>query len=366
MKLLVDCHVFDGKFQGTRTYLEGLYRCMTQYKDIDFYFAARDIDNLKSIFGEGENINYVRLQHGGSILRLSMDFPKIIKENNIDYAHFQYVVPFKKKCKFIDTVHDVLFMDFPQYFSKEYRIKNEILFRYSACHSDIILTVSDYSRKRVSKWFGIPSDNIKITENAVLPYNTDMALPDVNKKYGIGKYILTVGRIEPRKNYLLLLQSFVEQKLYEKECSLVMIGTPDLKYNEFTSYLNGLTPEIKHYIKILSVSFPELVSFYKHASLFVFPSLAEGFGIPPLEAITYGCPVLCSNTTAMKEFNFPKNMTFNPTDKEELKTKMQKMLQTPEYIKKDILENRFNWQHSASVLYRAILENNEAESAEKQ
>lgn len=56
MKLLVDCHVFDGKFQGTRTYIQGLYQSMIKYKDIDFYFAAQDVDNLKKYFGENRGV----------------------------------------------------------------------------------------------------------------------------------------------------------------------------------------------------------------------------------------------------------------------------------------------------------------------
>lgn len=354
MNLLVDCHVFDGKFQGTRTYLEGLYKCMIRHKDITFFFAAHDIDKLTNVFGRADNIKYVKLTHTGSIGRLAFDFPKIIRENNIDYAHFQYITPFKKTCKEIDTIHDLLFMDYPQYFSTVYKLKNKFFFKRSAKRADLILTVSEYSRERINHWFKIPLGNIHITENAVLPIDKSVDIPDVKTKYGLNKYILTVSRIEPRKNHLMLLEAFAELKLYAKGYDLVMVGTPDLKYTSFQTYFKNLSDDIKQHVKIMSVSFPELVGLYQNASLFVFPSLAEGFGIPPLEAIEYGCPVLSSNVTAMKEFGLPTEVTFNPNDKEEMKGKIVEQLKNPAKIDIKIIANRFNWNHSAEVLYNAI------------
>ena len=85
--------------------------------------------------------------------------------HNIDYAHFQYVIPPIKKCKYIVTIHDVLFLDFPQYFPFLYRLKNNLLFKYSAKKSDIVLTVSQYSKERIEMHFNI--NDVKIIPNAV-------------------------------------------------------------------------------------------------------------------------------------------------------------------------------------------------------
>jgi glycosyltransferase involved in cell wall biosynthesis len=185
-----------------------------------------------------------------------------------------------------------------------------------------------------------------------------IAVADVKAKYGLDKYILTVSRIEPRKNYLMLLEAFVELRLYVEGYKLVMVGTPDLKYSTFQEYYNRLSDNIKSQIEIMSVPFSDLVGLYQNAALFVFPSLAEGFGIPPLEAIEYGCPVLCSNATAMREFELPKEMTFYPQDKEDMKEKMKKMLKNPVRIDKAFINNRFNWNHSAQVLYDTLMKKN--------
>lgn len=357
MRLLVDCHVFDGKFQGTRTYLQGIYQNMVEHKDIDFYFAAQDIENLKKCFREGENIHYVKLTTGGSIKRLASEFPRIVKECNIDYAHYQYISTLTKCCKEIVTVHDLLFLDYPQYFSLGYRLKNGFLFKRSAKRADMLLTVSDYSRKAIERLFGIPASKIFVTPNAVLPAEADMPRPDVKKKFGLDKYIMTVSRIEPRKNHLTLLKAFVELQFAEKGYRLMMVGVPDLAYKEFTAYYDSLPQTTKDAVIMKSASFPELVELYRQANLFVFPSYAEGFGIPPLEAIEYGCPVLCSNATAMAEFDLPEEWTFDPYNEAEMKTKMLNLLENrPDLISvRTKIQERFNWKKIADELYEVIM-----------
>lgn len=355
IKLLVDCHVFDGKFQGTRTYIQGLYKEMIKHKDIVFFFAAQNVKGLAKLFGYAENIHYVKLESGGSIKRLVLEFPKLIIKYDIDYAHFQYISPLVKKCKEIVTIHDLLFMDYPQYFPFSYRIKNRLLFERSARKADILLTVSEFSKEEIMKHFGIDVNRISVTPNAVLPIENGADLPNIYNKVGSKKFILTVGRIEPRKNFLILLRAFIELGLHKDGYKLVIIGAADLDYVEYTNYYNSLSVEEKDAVVMDVATFPELVSLYKHASLFVFPSLAEGFGIPPLEAIEYGCPLLCSNATAMSEFGLPNQYMFNPYDIDELKIKIKELLKCHgNIINPDIIRERFNWRKSADTLYDKI------------
>lgn len=360
MRLLIDAHVFDGKFQGTRTYLQGLYSCLIQNQDIEFYFAAYNINNLQNIFGTHNNVHYIPLKTQNSFLRLGIEFNKIIEKYKIDYAHFQYISPLIKKCKEIVTTHDILFLDYPQYFSKVYRLKNNFLFKRSAQRADILLTVSEYSRKAISQHYSIPIERIHVTPNGVLLPTNDCELPDTNKIYHLNKYILSVSRIEPRKNYLSLLIAYKELKLYDKGYKLVIIGSKDLNYKEFVSYYNQLDTNIKNNILCFSASYLELISLYKNADLFIFPSYAEGFGIPPLEAIALGCPTLCSNTTAMADFDFLNENLFSPFDIKELKKKIINNLESRNYEKtiamKEKVLNKYNWQKSANIFYSVLMQ----------
>ncbi len=355
MRLLVDAHVFDGPYQGTRTYIEGLYSHMTQHKDIDFYFAANKEEQLKSVFGESANVHYIHLNSQGSIKRLVFEYPTVIKKYNIDYAHFQYISPLRKKCKEIVTIHDLLFLDYPQFFPTSYRLKNKFFFNRSAKRADILLTVSNFSKNEISKHFGIDNSRIFVTPNSILPTND---IEDVNLKglYGLDKYILTVSRIEPRKNHLNLLKAFVELDLASRGYKLVMVGAKDLSYNTFFDYYNKLNKQCKEHILFLQVPFNELVSLYRQASLFVFSSYCEGFGIPPIEAISYGSPLLCSNSTAMAEFELPDKIVFDPADLEELKLKMYEQLKSPmnKASYASFVLSKYNWEQIALDFYNLL------------
>lgn len=358
MRLLVDAHVFDGRFQGTRTYLEGLYTHLTQHKDIDFFFASTKEEKLKDVFGEADNIHYVHLNGEGRLKRLAIEFPHIIEEKKIDYAHFQYISPLFKTCREIVTLHDLLFMDFPQFFPAKYKAKNEFFFRRSAKRADVLLTVSEFSKDEIVRHFGINAEEIQLTYNSILPATEITDDVDLNKKYGLGKYILTVSRIEPRKNHLALLKAFVELGLADRGYQLVMVGGKDLEYEDFFEYFDGLAEYLKQSILFLQVPFSDLVALYRHASMFVFPSYGEGFGIPPIEAIAYGCPLLCSNATAMAEFGLPEEITFKPDDLEELKEKMSKQLERP----LDVLTyscrvlSKYDWHQIADGFYDILME----------
>lgn len=356
IRLFVDCHVFDDGFGGTRTYLEGIYQKMVVHEDIEFYFAARNVDTLRKAFGDGQNVHYIQLSNVGKFKRLAVEIPALIKQYKIDYAHYQYISPLYKCCKEIVTVHDLLFLDMPQYFPWSYRIKNAFLFGRSAKRADILLTVSEFSRGEITKFFGIPKEKISITHNGILLPPDNIDKPDVKYKFCLDKYILTVSRIEPRKNHLALLKAYVELKLWTMDYKLVFVGRYDWSNKDFDEYYNNLSDDVKKNIVIKGANYAELIQLYQNASLFVFPSFAEGFGIPPIESLAFNCPLLCSNATAMAEFKLPAEWTFDPHDVQDLKIKMTKILND----RPDLREERnrilavFNWEKISNDLYYKI------------
>ncbi len=354
MNILVDCHVFDGSFQGTTTYLKGIYLEMIKDKKFNFFFAANTIEIVKNIFGEHDNVYYLKYKSNNKFYRLLIDIPKLIKQNKIDYAHFQYIVPPIKKCNYIVTIHDILFLDFPQYFPLSYRFKNKLLFKWSAKRSEIVLTVSEFSKKQIQKHFKI--QEIEITPNAVdpvyfEPYNKSEIKKQLEDQYKLNKYWIYVSRWEPRKNHFTLLEVFVENKFYN-DFSLVFVGDKAIKNKKYNDYYANLSQDIKLKIITLNkVDFQQLLLLLRGADLAVYPSFAEGFGIPPIEAIAAKIPSVFSNTTAMADFDFSKENGFNPYDKQDILRVINKALS--EEINLSNIEKlvaKYNWKIAASVI----------------
>ncbi len=327
MRLLVDCHCFDfGISQGITTYIQGLYQILPSLAiDIDFYFVAADVEKLRAIFGKGNNIHYVSLTSRNRIYRLLFEIPNIVKKYNIDVAHFQYISPIIKSCKTIVTLHDILFVDFPQYFPFNYRISKALLFKLSAKRADLLCTVSSYSRKRISFHYGIEENRIIITPNAI---SHDFISIQGNKPhYFPDKYLLYVSRIEPRKNHIALVKAFERLNLADKGYSLIFIGKETVRTPELHKFIDNLNEKNKAAVRIISqVSFHELKLWYKYASLFLYPTLAEGFGIPPLEAGATGIHVICNNSTAMADFSFFGNSLINISDDKILDNRIKEIL----------------------------------------
>lgn len=358
LKIFVDCHVFDGNFQGTTTYLKGLYTELIKDENVQFYLAAKNIVFLETVFGKHNNVTYISYQSNNKFFRLLYDIPRIIKQNKIDYAHFQYVVPPIKNCKFIVTIHDVLFLDFPQYFPLSYQIKNKFLFEKSAQNSEIVLTVSEYSKNQIQKHFNIK--NVTVTPNAVDPvffesFDKTAIKEKIKNNYGIGNYFLFVSRWEPRKNHFRLLKAFVEDKHYHNY-NLVFIGDKAIEDKAYNDYYHSLSVEIKNtIIKLRKVSFEELVMLVRGADLSIYPSIAEGFGIPPLESLAANVPTICSNTTAMSDFLFLEDCLFNPLDLADIKNKISlALIDTKTAQKREKMMSEFNWEKAAEQYKKAI------------
>lgn len=368
MKIFVDGHVFDGEFQGTFTYLQELYsRLIYRCPEITFYFGAKDKSILESIFGHNQNVQFISYRSTGSLKRIFFEIPSIIDELECTHAHFQYILPFKlnQNCKYIVTIHDILFNDFPSDFSFLYRFKRNYLFRRSANVATKLLTVSDYSRERIAKRYCLPLSSIVVTPNAVsgafsnFNFSKSESGSYISNKYSIDKYILFVSRVEPRKNQELLLKAFIEQKLANLGFQLVFIGS-DTFGSEFTSWVslaNQKNPGSVYWFR--KVNWVELMHFYNAAEFFTYPSSAEGFGIPPLEAACMQTPVLCSNVTAMQDFDFFKPHTFDPNNSASFVDALNRMVESynsidTESIKYQIM-SRYSWDATADVFVKEVL-----------
>jgi len=347
IKLFIDAHIFDGKPQGSVTFISGIYSELIKDERFQVFVGSSNKRLAEEYLGS-DNFVHVQYNEHSKIKRLLFTIPRILKENDIDFAHFQYISPIFKSCKYIVTIHDLLFLEFPTNFPLSYRIKNTILFYLSGKRANIITTVSDYSKKSIHYYFKIPLDNIYITPNAVVQQD---AIPVPIDELLNRKFLLYVSRIEPRKNQALLIKVWRELGLFKQNIDLVLVGVEDLIDKNFNDELYKLSIEEKdHFHWLNNISNNELSWLYKNCILFVFPSIAEGFGIPPLEAAVSGAKVLCSNTTAMREFDFWGNFQFDPNNYDDFKNSLQFAIENDFNHEKAIssIMKKYNWKKIAA------------------
>ena len=367
IKIFVDAHSFDTEFQGTQTFIEGLYTALLQdHPELDIFFGANNIGRIQKAFpflDPSKILLYKKRRF--YLFRYLIDIPKLIKKHSFDFAHFQYLAPGSTaQCKYIVTVHDVLFNDFPEEFSWMYRFKRNFLFKRSLQNAAIKTTVSNYSRNRIAAHYLIQQEQLYIIPNGVSIIANNLSKENsrrqIKEKYGIENFILTVSRIEPRKNHLLLLNTFLSLELYKQNISLVFIGKNSISDPALENKIAALTKEQrKFFYRVEQVDKEGLQLFYQSCKLFVYPSKAEGFGIPPLEAATNNAIVLCSNATAMSDFTFLEPGMFDPKNENKFADKFKSMLVLPqasiitEKIAEVVIE-KYSWHKSAAIFYQLI------------
>ena len=366
VKLFVDAHSFDAGFQGTQTFIRELYRELLKYPGLDIYFGAHDAQKIKDSFPGIDPENILVYRKRNPALRFILDIPAYIRKYRFDFAHFQYIAPGRiPGCQYIVTLHDILYNDYPREFSPGYRFIRKILFKNSLKRAHIKTTVSDYSQHQIAKAFNLTDQQIHVISNGVnraslACSSRKEAQRQVRNKFGVENFILYVSRSEPRKNHLMLLEKYLKLELYRKNIPLVFIGQKSIETFPLTERLQSLTGEQSKSVHWISqVSQEDLKAFYSSCLLFVYPSKAEGFGIPPLEAAVCRAPVLCSHASAMKHFDFFAPYTFDPENADDFEDKLVTMINSPpsqHFIKKvaKTITSRYSWQCSGNTFYNLI------------
>jgi glycosyltransferase involved in cell wall biosynthesis len=262
---------------------------------------------------------------------------------------------FKTHSKIVTTVNDLfLYKTYP--FNKKIKLYlGRSLNRLSIMKADAVISISQFTKQEVVKTFKLDETKVHVVYCAPnhMVRRIDENQEILKSHYGINhKYILFVSTIEPRKNLLSLVKVFEALKeQHSIEESLVVVGKKGWDYQKILKYIEkSKYKDDIHLIGFVPTS--HLGSFYSNASLFVYPSFMEGFGMPPLEAMKCGCPTLTSNTSSLPEVVRNPEMMFNPKDLSEITAKCLKVLKDPSARQDNIQKGatnieKFNWKSSA-------------------
>lgn len=287
--------------------------------------------------------------------------PKIVKDNFLFSPNYSGPISLTKQ---IMTIHDLAPIDYPKNLRKRYVIWYRILIPTLASRCDGILTVSEFTKNKIINNLKIDEKKIKIIHNGVedrffkRKYESEL----IQKFFNLDippKYLLYVGSIQPRKNLKRLIQAWekIESKI-PNDVWLLLVGEKG-KNNVFDDFrLRNLPSRVKH---IGFVPDDILPLIYSHSIGFIFVSLYEGFGLPVLEAMASGSPVIASNNTALPEIVGDAGLLVNPLSIEEISASITSLIYDKNLrerlSEKGVIQaTRFKWERTIKEISSFIQE----------
>jgi glycosyltransferase involved in cell wall biosynthesis len=315
MRFSVDAHAIGCHLTGNEVYIRNLLH--------EFARLDRTSDFIAYVSKPGAHLQVpksIQTRHVSEnpFRRLGLDLPMKLRSDKPDLLHVQYTSPLACRVPLVVSVHDVSYLEHPQYFTRFRSNQLRFTVKRTVEAAARILTPSEFSRRAILRHYKLDERKVVVVPNAVSssfrPVERESAAAVVEEKFGIsGPFVLTVGDLQPRKNHLGLLHAFEETLRQHPHLPhrLVFVGKE-------TWYSKELHRAVQRSSVAGRVDFtgfvedPDLLQFYGACDLFVFPSFYEGFGLPILEAMACGRAVACSSATAMPEVANAAGILFDP------------------------------------------------------
>jgi len=359
MKVAINTQTAIGNKSGFGSYVSNLVRYVPQVSDVEYVSIenteyAKDLNTPQRLFWDQIGFLQKMSQHKG-----------------IDLIHQpSFSAPVFTTTKTVVTIHDIIPVIFPENLAPASRFFFSKIMPFSYRFADHYLTDSHHSKNDIIERLHIPAEKITVThlaaseEYRVLETKADKErIEGIKKKYNIPEdYFLHIGTIEPRKNISMLVEAFYESIVKNKlPYCLVIVGKKGWWHENLFARVQELGLENK-VIFTGYTDLEEMPYLCSGATAFTFPSLYEGFGLPPLEAMAHGTPVLASNTSSLPEVVGNAAMLVNPENVFEIMHALHRVLVDQplrEKMKQRGYEQvkKFSWEIAARqilVIYKEI------------
>lgn len=312
----------------------------------------------KSRFGSGPG-RFVRgLQR--ELIYMPFSLPRQARRAGVDLLHCPApLAPTRSAVPLVMTIHDVIAFDHPEWLSRENALRSKLMLPRAMRACARLIVSSDYSRKRIEAVLGIPGDRMDVVPLGVSErFSPGEPTTDVvDRLVGDAPYILTVGTLQPRKNLGGALRAFEQLADSGADHHLVVVGARGWGDDAIVKRLAD-SPHAERVHLSGRVSDEELVDLYRRAECFAFPTRYEGFGLPILEAMACGTPVITSDRTSLPEVAGDAAVLFDPADQAAFEAKLADLLASPA-LRKDLTDKgtkhaaEFTWQRTAQQTFAA-------------
>jgi len=363
MKIGINARQIQNRHTGPENYMLNLILNLKRIDKNNEYvlFFGKDRPVPEAILNAGFDYDISRMPTHNQLLKIlwaHLYLPNRIRAHRIDLFHEpSFVAPVFKRCPMVTTVYDIAHLYFPFCYTRRTRAYLNRLLPRSIRQSDLLIAISESTKNDIIDHFGIPPEKVHVVHGGVDPvYRTiedEERLEEVRKAYRIkGDFILTVGGITPRKNLIRLIRAFKMLRDDRKiDCQLVIVGKKGWLYEGVfkEAAASGLEDSI---IFCDYIPKDHLLYLYNAAAVFAYPSLYEGFGLPILEAMACGCPVVASNRSSMPEVCGKAALLIDPEDVEGLSEALFKAV-TDSPLREDLIKEgykqveKFSWERAA-------------------
>ncbi|WP_343658364.1 glycosyltransferase family 1 protein [Chryseobacterium sp.] len=325
MKIAFDAKRFFHNTSGLGNYSRDLVRILSEYEPENEYLL---LNKNKSERGkeilERSNVHFIETSRGNLSRQLKMG--KDAQKQDADIFHgLSGELPLKwdqKPIKKVVTIHDLIFVRYPQYYSFFDRKIHFWKFKKAADAADKIIAISEQTKRDIIQYLKVPENKIEVIYQGCHHAFKEQQSPDlvqaVKEKFKLPeRFVLNVGTIEERKNLLNVVKAISGTEIH-----LVVVGRRTKYYQKIERFLKKNKME-KQVLFLEGVSMDELAAIYKLADIFVYPSFFEGFGIPVIEALFSKTVVVTSNTSCLPEAGGKDSVYVNPDNDLDIRAKLK-------------------------------------------
>ena len=341
MRIGFDATAIPALRAGAGNYIYHLIHALSQVDRENEYFVFAQKTQVQDLQVSNKNFNVIAVPVHGRALRLlweQVTLPRYVRQLRLALLHSpHYTMPLLAQVKSVVTFHDMTFFLFPHLHRLHYRVPFQNMIRWSADRADRIITVSDSTKHDTQRCLNVsPQKLITIPLAASTEFRpvseAEAATFCERQRLEIRKYICFVGVLEPRKGISVLINAFAKLAKEFSDLTLVIAGKKGWMYDDIVAAAKnlGLSERVR-FLGYLDET--DLICLINGAKVFVYPSLYEGFGIPVLEAMQCGTPVITTNVSSLPEVAGDAALLVGPNDSEALVQALRQVLTQPELAK---------------------------------
>lgn len=347
MNVIIDARMVKNELHGIARYT---YEIVNRLADkVNIKLIVNDENTAGKLF---KKVEFISMRSGFLSMKEQFELPFVVDRYRGDTIFHSPSIassPFMRSASIL-TIHDLTPLKFPEFYSSIHKYYYSFIVKPAAKRAKKILTVSEYSKMDIIKWLECDEDKVVVTYNGVedrfrIIENKEKLLK-VKKKYNLpDRFILYIGNMKPHKNVKNLVKSMQH---VNQDVKLVINGKPNGEIDIIIKEFN-----LQEKLQFIGyVDDEDLPAMYNLAELFLYPSLYEGFGLPPLEAMSCGCPVITSNTSSLPEVVGDTQIMVDPYDVFELGNAINLVLSNEDLRQKMIQKGleqskRFTWERTA-------------------